>query len=290
MTRRRHPVLRTLVVASLCGAVLAGVGALLFADVSLGPEVGVVEIQGVIEDGTATLETLEHFRTTSHVVAVVLRLDSPGGAVGPAQEIWDAVGRLRAKKPVIASLGNVAASAAYYVASAADVIVSNPGTLTGSIGAIMELPNAAGLAEKLGVDMAVVKGGAFKDIGSPVRPLTDAERAVLQTMVDDVVRQFVEAVAQGRKMPVERVRALADGRPLSGAQAQASGLVDELGGLDTAVRLAWERAGKTGEPRVHRVHGRRWPWWARLVGAAIGPGGPGLGGGLLLLYGGGLPR
>src|SRR5439155_231782 len=184
----------------------------------------------VISDAADTVEALDRLRQHDATVGVVLRVDSPGGAVAPSQEMYDAVWRLRARKPVVASLGNVAASGGYYVASAADVVVADPGTLTGSIGAIMEVHNVASLAEKLGVSETVVKSGRFKDVGQPLRPMTEEERVLLQRMVDDVLGQFVDAVARGRGMEAGRVRALADGRLYSGAQAREVGLVDELGG------------------------------------------------------------
>ncbi len=287
---RRHPILRGFaVVAGL--AVLAALAARLGAwGWLVGPRVGVAELTGVLRDGDALEEALEEFRKDPAIVAVVLRVDSPGGAVAPAQELYEAVWRLRREKPVVASFGNVAASAAYYVASAADAIVADPGTLTGSIGAIMELVDASALAAKVGLKDAVVKSGPFKDVGQPLRPMTDEDRRLLQGMVDDVLAQFVAAVARGRGMPPERVRALADGRPYSGAQAQAAGLVDELGGLEAAERLAWQRAGRTGEPRVTRVRPHRWPWWLAYLTDAAAPPPAGLSGWLLLLYAGALPR
>ncbi|HLK10423.1 MAG TPA: signal peptide peptidase SppA [Candidatus Binatia bacterium] len=291
---RRHPILRGLAVLAAVAAgliVVAALAARLGARGWIsGPRVGVAELQGVLRDGDTLEETLEDFRKEPSTVAVVLRVDSPGGAVAPAQELYEEVWRVRREKPVVASFGNVAASAAYYVASAADAIVADPGTLTGSIGAIMELVDASALADKVGLKDAVVKSGPFKDVGQPLRPMTDEDRRLLQSMVDDVLGQFVAAVARGRAMPPERVRALADGRPYSGAQAQAVGLVDQLGSLDVAERLAWERAGRTGEPRVTRVRARRWPWWLAYLTESAAPAPRGLPGGLLLLYPGALPR
>jgi protease-4 len=292
---RRHPVLRALarLAAIAAGLVLAALVLGRWAG-GTGPlfsnAVAVVEIRGVIEDATDTLESLERYHRDPKAVAVVLRLDSPGGGVAPSQEIFDAVWRLRGVKPVLASLGNVAASGAYYVAAAADVIVADPGTLTGSIGAIMQFNQVRGLAERLGVSQDVVKSGRYKDLGNPLRPLGEDERAILQGVVDDVLAQFVDAVARGRNLDPAEVRRLADGRVYSGAQAQAVGLVDRLGGLDAAVRLGWERAGQTGDPRVVRTRLGRRPWWLSLLDQAFAPGPRGLGGGLLFLYEGALPR
>jgi protease-4 len=284
---RRHPILRRL--AILAGVVVAVLAALELAggdlaDVfALRSAVGRVELSGVIQDAGEAIETLERFRQQDATVAVVLRIDSPGGAVAPAQELYDAVWRLRERKPVVASLGNVAASGGYYVASAANLIVADPGTITGSIGAIMGVPYYAPLAEKVGVSEDVVKSGRYKDTGHPLRRLSPDERALLQGMVDDVLGQFIEAVARGRGIEVARVRELADGRIYSGSQAKAVGLVDRLGSLDAATRLAWEQAGQRGEPRVRQVRLRRPPWWLRFLDEAKVAGPPRLPG-LLFLY------
>ena len=260
------------VVAAGLVAIVVGVAALsgtpLGERFTFGKTVAVVDVRGVISDAADTVDALDHLRQQDATIGVVLRIDSPGGAVAPSQEIYDAVWRLRARKPVVASLGNVAASGGYYVASAADVVVADPGTLTGSIGAIMEVQNVATLAEKVGVSQTVVKSGRFKDVGQPLRAVTDEERVLLQRMVDDVLGQFIDAVARGRGMEAGRVRALADGRLYSGAQARDVGLVDELGGLAEATRVAWSRAGQTGEPRVSHVRLRGRPWWLDLLGLA----------------------
>lgn len=288
MVSRRRRVLRLVLIGSVVAGLIAVV--MVRGGGLRGPRVGIVDINGTIDDTTELLERLARDRTSADVVAVVLRIDSPGGSVASAQETYDAVRKLAAEKPVVASFGNTAASAAYYIGAGATTIVASPGTLTGSIGAIMEFPYVAPLAEKVGVDAVVVKSGRFKDIGSPLRRLAAEERQLLQNMVDDVLRQFVEAVAEGRRMPVERVQALADGRVFSGAQAQALGLVDQLGGLELATRLAWEAAGQTGEPQVERPRHRRWPWWLEMLDLDGRAAVPRLGSGLFLLYQGGLPR
>src|SRR5256712_5705752 len=260
---RRHPILRVFTLlavgALVAGALVAGLalfGGGLGERPLYGNVVGVVELRGVIQDASDLVDALERFRTSDATVAVVLRIDSPGGAVAPSQEIYDEIWRVRERKPVIASLGNVAASGGYYVASAANRILADPGTITGSIGAIMSVPYYAPLADKIGFAEETVKSGRFKDTGHPLRHLNADERALLQGMVDDVLGQFVDAVARGRGMPPARVRALADGRIYSGSQALSQGLVDRLGGLDAATRLAWEDAHETGEPRVERVRAR----------------------------------
>jgi protease-4 len=291
---RRHPILRGLLIlgaVSLALVLLAAalVGGGLGGWLALGPSVGVLEIRGVIGDAGETIESLDRFRRDERTVAVVLRIDSPGGAVAPSQEIYDEVWRVRAQKPVIASLGNIAASGGYYVASAANVILADPGTITGSIGAIMGIQHYAALAEKIGVSEEIVKSGPFKDTGHPLRALRPEERALLQGMVDEVLGQFVDADARGREMEATRVRELADGRIYSGAQARAAGLVDRLGGLQEAIRLAWEEGGQSGEPRVSRVRARRRTWWLDLLGDFVAEP-PAIGGGLLFLYRGPVPE
>jgi protease-4 len=293
---RRHPILRGLFLLAL-GTVGLIAAAAIFTFVSggsgaplFGNSVAVVELRGVIQDATDTIDALERFRKHDGTVAVVLRIDSPGGAVAPSQEIYDEVWRVREQKPVIASLGSVAASGGYYVASAASRIVADPGTITGSIGAIMSVPYYEPLAEKIGVSEENVKSGRFKDVGHPLRKLGPDERSLLQGMVDDVLAQFVDAVARGRKMPAAKVRALADGRIYSGTQALAAGLVDQLGGLDAATRVAWKDAGQTGEPRVQRVRTRRLPWLLQLLGETLVDAPGGARGGLFFLYRGPLPE
>ena len=249
-----------------------------------GNSIGLVEIRGVIQEASDTVEALERFRRQDGTVAVVLRIESPGGAVAPAQELYDEIWRVREQKPVIASLGNVAASGGYYVASAATQIVADPGTITGSIGAIMTVPYYAPLADKVGFSEETVKSGRFKDTGHPLRHLNPDERTLLQGMVDEVLGQFVEAVARGRNLPAARVRTLADGRIYSGTQAFAAGLVDRLGGLQAATRLAWDDAHQSGEPRVQRVRLRRLPWLAQLLGEALLSPPRQAQGGLFLLY------
>jgi protease-4 len=289
---RRHPILRGFLISAGVAlallVVLVGAAAVMgggLADrLSLGKSIGLLELQGVITDAADAIEALDRFRKQDSTVAVVLRIDSPGGAVAPSQELYDAVWRLReAKKPVFASLGNVAASGGYYVASAADKIYADPGTITGSIGAIMSVRQISELAQKVGVSEQVVKSGPFKDAGNPLRPLSPEERALFQEMVDDVLSQFVMAVAKGRNMSETDVRPLADGRIYSGAAAHRVGLVDRLGGLTAAIEAAWEAAGQEGEPRVTRVRGHRRTWWLDLLGQFL-PAPSGTTGGLFYLY------
>jgi protease-4 len=219
--------------------------------VGFGARVAVVELEGIIVDVEELLRDLKGHRENPLVKAVVIRINSPGGVVGPTQELHDALQRVRqAGKPVVASLGAVAASGGYYVAVAADRIYANPGTLTGSIGVIMQMANLENLMKKVGVDYVVVKAGQFKDIGNFSRRMTPEERRVLQALLDDVHGQFIGAVAAGRKLEQQAVLGFADGRIFSGAQAKDLRMVDELGGLEEAINTAASLAGLEVPPRV----------------------------------------
>ncbi len=242
-----------LFVAAMAGALRGGDGgAALF-----GPRVAIVELEGVIIDAEDVLRELRAHRDNPLVRAVVMRINSPGGVVGPTQEVHDALLRVReAGKPVVASLGAVAASGGYYIAVAADEIYANAGTITGSIGVIMQLANFEQLMKKVGVDYVVVKAGRFKDVGNVGRPMTPEERRVLQALLDDVHAQFVAAVAAGRNLKPDEVLRFADGRVFSGAQAKALGMVDALGGLEDAVTAAALRAGLPTPPAVIRPRRR----------------------------------
>jgi protease-4 len=223
-----------------------------------GAKVAVVEVEGIIgAEATRGLDTdgvirvLGEYRDDPAVRAVVLRINSPGGVVAPTQEIFTAVRRLReAKKPVVASLGSVAASGGYYVAVAADRIYASPGTLTGSIGVVMQLANLEGLLKKVGVEYVVVKAGAYKDVGNMARAMTPEERRILQSLLDDVYDQFISAVAEGRGLDPQAVRAFAEGRIYSGRQAQSLKMVDDLGGLEDAIEAAAKMAGLPAKPKV----------------------------------------
>ena len=221
-------------------------------DVSGEDRVALIRVEGVILDAQQTVGDLKKYAESPTVKAIVLRIDSPGGGVVPSQEIYDAVKRIRSKnnKAVVASMGTVAASGGYYIAAAADKIMANPGTLTGSIGVIMELANFEGLLKKIGVESVVVKSGEHKDIGSPFRKMKEEDRRILQAVMDDVHSQFIEAVAEGRSLDEREVRTLADGRVFTGRQAKAVKLVDELGDLEDAIKLAAEMGGIEGEPKV----------------------------------------
>lgn len=204
---------------------------------------------------------LEKYRDDASVKAVVVRVDTPGGTVVAAQEIHGALTRLGASgKKIVVSMGDVAASGGYYVSCAAERVFASPGTLTGSIGVIMQFPSYQGLFGKIGLGTNTIKSGEFKDVGNGAREMTDRDRRLLQELVMDVYGQFVEAVAAGRKLPPERVRALADGRVWSGRQALGLGLIDELGDLDAAIAAAGKLAGISGKPEVVREKPRRRIW------------------------------
>lgn len=212
--------------------------------VSLGGygNVGVVEVKGPIAESDRTVEDLKHFREAAQIRAVILRVDSPGGSVGPSQEIFSEVRRLAEEKVVVASMGATAASGGYYVSIPATRIMANPGTITGSIGVITQVANVEELADKIGFHMNTVTSGPSKDAGNPFRPFTEEDRQVFRELIDDIYRQFVEDVAAGRGIEEEQVRKIADGRVYTGSQALELGLVDELGNFNDAVELAAELA------------------------------------------------
>ena len=233
------------VASSMLGVSRRGGGAL------FGERIAIVELEGLIVDVDDQVRELRAYRDNPGIRAVVLRINSPGGAVAPTQELYGAIRRLReAGKPVVASLGAVAASGGYYIAVAADQIYANPGTLTGSIGVVMQMANLNALMKKVGVEYVVVKAGEFKDVGNFARPMTAEERRILQALLDDVHGQFIAAVADGRKLDRAVVRRFADGRVFSGTQAKALHMIDELGGLEEAVEGAATLAGLPKPPRV----------------------------------------
>ena len=222
----------------------SGTGGAIFSEGS----VGIIELNGVIMDSKRVVRRIESMADSKEVKAVVLRINSPGGAVAPSQEIYEAVKKV--KKPVVASMASVAASGGFYVAMGAKKVFANPGTITGSIGVIMEFANLEKLYDWAKVKRFVIKTGKFKDAGAEYRDMEPDERALLQGMVDNVLGQFKQAVAEGRKMPVEKVTQVADGRIFSGQQAKELNLVDELGTLNDAIAAAAEMAGLKGKPKV----------------------------------------
>lgn len=214
--------------------------------------VALIRVEGIILDSKETIEQLKRYREDKSVKAIVLRVDSPGGGVVPSQEIYEEIRKIReqGEKKIVVSMGSVAASGGYYISCPADKIVANPGSITGSIGVIMELANIEGLLEKIGVKSVVIKSGRHKDIGSVLREMSPEEKEILQQVLDDLHNQFIEAVAKGRDINEEEVKNIADGRIFTGRQAKEMGLVDEIGNLEDTIKLAGELSGIKGEPKV----------------------------------------
>ncbi len=268
----RKTVVVLVVVAAVLSAVMLG---LLLAFFVAGSEsgasglktwnkgLGYIEIKGTIVDATETVRQLKALERNSQVKGILIRVDSPGGVVGPSHEIYEEIRRVRDDgTPIIVSMGSLAASGGYYVSAPATRIVANPQTLTGSIGVIMEFPVIKGVMDKIGVKVEVVKSRVHKDIGSPFRDMTDQDHELLQGVVTDAYDQFVSIVSTERKIPEDSVRAFADGRIMTGRQALALGLVDTLGTFEDAKRIAASLCGIEGEPRLIRT-GRRFNSWLR---------------------------
>jgi protease-4 len=241
--------------------------------IASGPRVGVVEVKGGIgmnggADAERILKALRKFAADDNLKAVVVRIDSPGGAVAPSQEILGEVKKLAAKKTVVCSMGTLAASGGYYVAVGCPKIMAEPGTLTGSIGVLSQFPNVKGLIERFDVKMETVKSGKLKDAGNPFSEMTAEERAYWQGLIDRVYAQFVRAVAEGRKMPEDAVRKIADGRVITGEEAKDLGLVDALGNFYDAVELAKTEANLEGEPNLVYPPDERARFLEGLMGSA----------------------
>lgn len=252
---RKHPVLLGLIIVGvILGVFLLSI--LFFSRLgeekafALGDKIAVVDIKGVITGSRNIVEQIGTYTQDDGVKAIILRINSPGGSVGPSQEIYREVLKAREKKKVIASMASVGASGGYYVACASDLIVANPGTITGSIGVVMEFSNVEELLKKIGLRSYVIKSGKHKDIGSPLREMTPNEKSILQGVIDSVHSQFVRVVAESRNIEESKVREIADGRIFSGEQAKELGLVDRLGGLQDAIEIAAEMVGIKGKPTV----------------------------------------
>ena len=213
-----------------------------------GPRIGVLEISGVLTSSRGALETLRAYRKSEKIKAVVVRLNTPGGAVGPAQEIFREIQRTRKSKPVVASMGTLAASAGYYIAAACQEIIANPGTLTGSIGVITQTTEVSQLLALARIRANTLTSGKHKDTGSPLRAMTDEDRRVLQAVVDRIHKQFVRDVAKGRGLTVSTITPLATGRVITGEEAKEKRLVDRLGNFSDALEAAAKLAKAEGEP------------------------------------------
>jgi protease-4 len=260
---------------TLSGLVLAAVVAVRGgAGLSVGGRVAIVEIDGVIDDDREVLDQLREYRRDASVKGYLVHINSPGGSVGPSQSIYQELRRARTQDsvPVVAAIAAVGASGGYYIALAADSIFALPGSITGSIGVIMEIPDASELMDKVGVRWQTVKSAEHKDVGSPFRPLTAGDRAILDSMVMDVYAQFVDVVAQDRRLEHGFVQRVADGRILSGRQAQQLGLIDRLGNREDALRAVGRMAGLGEEPRTVRPPEER----LRLIDILLGRGAVGV--------------
>ena len=217
---------------------------------TFGDKIAIVEVKGVITQSSGVIEELQQYLEDDGVKAIILRIDSPGGGVGPAQEIYREILKIRPKKKVVTSMGSVAASGGYYIACASDLIVANPGTITGSIGVIMQFSNLEELLKKIGIKGVVLKSGEHKDIGSPFREMTPEEKRIMQEVLDNVHQQFIQAVAEGRKLDRSKVVQIADGRILTGEQAKNFGLVDKMGNLQDTIDITAKMVGIEGKPNV----------------------------------------
>lgn len=234
-----------------------------------GPKMALVEVDGIISESEEVVEQIRHHLENPTVRAFVIRINSPGGGVAASQEIHEEIKKVRQDhgKPVVASLASVGASGGYYIATAADKIVANPGSITGSIGVIIQIPNFSDLLHKVGIRSVVIKSGQYKDIASATRELTPEERGLLQRLIDDIHDQFIQAVVEGRGLSREKVELVADGRILSGRQALELGLVDQLGDLQDAIATAAKMGDIPGEPEIVKVEERRFSLLRLLLGS-----------------------
>ena len=250
---KKSPLAKRLLFLVLILLALVGISSITSKWVQQGTKnrIGIVDITGLISDSQYIVSQVKKFRQDKRIRGIILRIDSPGGAVGPSQEIYNEVLKTRENgKTIYASMGALAASGGYYIASAANKIFANPGTLTGSIGVIMAFSNAKGLMEKIGLQPEIIKAGEYKDIGSPARAMTQKERNLLQSVVTDVHQQFIEAVANGRDISIAEVTKIADGRILTGRQAYSLNLVDQMGGLQVSIDQLAHEVGIIGSPKI----------------------------------------
>lgn len=235
------------------------------SSLSLKNKIGVVTLEGIIKDSSPVVDQLIEYSKNDSIKAVVLRIDSPGGGVVSSQEIYKAVLALKKKKNVVVSMGSVATSGGYYVACAADKIVANPGTITGSIGVIIHFSNVEELLKKVGLKSSIVKSGRYKDIGSPLREMTSDEKRLIQEVVDDIYDQFLEAVSLNRKISKEKAASIAEGKIFTGRQALKMGLVDFLGDKEYAINLAAKLSGIKGKPEVVYPKEKRLKFWEYIL-------------------------
>jgi len=223
----------------------------------VGDKVGIVNIIGPIVSSEETIKELEKFRSRNDVSAILVRIDSPGGLVAPTQEIYEKIKLIKQEKPIVASMGSVAASGGYYISLGADSIIANPGTIVGSIGVIMNYPVMTELLNKVGIDFETIKSGELKDVGSYSREVTKADREHLNDMVLDMYKQFVDAVTQNRSLSEEEVLKIADGRVFTGRQSKELGLIDVIGTFDDAITIAGSLGQIKGKPKTVQVNKKR---------------------------------
>ncbi len=224
----------------------------------MGKRVAIIDLHGVISDPADVVRQLKKYAKDSSVPAIVIHIDSPGGGAAASQEIYEEIKKAKEKgKRIVASMGSVGASGGYYVACAADTILANPGTLTGSIGVIFQFPVAEELFKKIGLRFEVVKSGEFKDVGSMNRRMSEGERKLLQSVIDDTYDQFVQVLVENRYLSKEEIYDIADGSIFTGRQARELGLIDELGTLEDAIAIAGEMAGIEGPPKTIKESRRK---------------------------------
>lgn len=266
---RRHPILLALFVI-MVAVVTLGVVVYVFTffagsrPARAENHVGVITVEGILTDSQDVLDQIKYFEKEERIKAIVVRVNTPGGGVVPSEEIYAAIQELRKKKKIVASMGSIAASGGYLVACGAEKIVASPGTITGSISALMHFASVEELLKKVGVKSQVVKSGKFKDIGSPMREMTAEEKELLQFVVDDIFDHFLDIIVKERKIPKEKLKEIADGRIFTGRQAKVLGLVDELGGLEDSVKLAARLAGVKDSPEAVYAPRKKKSFWGVL--------------------------
>lgn len=273
--KKKHPILTVLIILGVIILVMGSFMMFLikmFATPSafaLGTKIAVIPIQGTIVNSHPIISELVRFKKDRSIKAIILRIDSPGGAVGATQEIYQEVRKTIQTKKVVVSMGGVAASGGYYIASASNKIVANPGTITGSIGVLIEFVRLEDLMKKIGIDFEIIKSGEFKDIGSPHRKLTERDLKIINELITDIQNQFVKDVAVGRNLTIKQVRDIADGRVFSGARAKKLGLVDSLGNFRDAVDITKELVGIEGEPTLIYARKAKSSLWALIFESAL---------------------
>ena len=263
------------------GLIFVGIAFLFFASVikqettsgyystGSGDKIGLVEINDVIINSEDVVQQIKKFREDKSIKAIILRINSPGGGVAASQEIYEEVKYTRDHgKLVVVSMGSIAASGGYYIACGSNLIVANPGTLTGSIGVIAQFISIKDLAEKLGIEETTVKSGELKDSGDPFKKMTDKDKEYFQDVVNNSFGQFLEVVSRERKINIDTLRQYATGRVFTGLQAKDIGLIDSIGTFEDAIRITSKMAGIEGEPRIVKER-RRYSVFERLIGTSV---------------------